>query len=617
MGNFEEKIAEATKRELKSARYQSLQQHAAGKTGRVFYVLKTSATNYTQFVEDHPDYKSADGVVTTAAVYNTLDAAVGACTANQGDTIYVMAGHTETIASATALAIDVAGINIIGLGSGNDRPVFSLSATTSTIAVSAASVVWKNCILKATINNVAAGITVSDANCTFDLETQDTDATTEFISAFVTTTAANRLTIKAKHIGFLAGAVGTRYIDLVGAETANIDVDYFGVSSVAVVNMRTTASDNVRITGKFHNGTTNLTKDVVDTTGTSTWSAEGFDVVAGANFSGGSGAALAVDDASAIAAQLTVPSADVSTNTNERDVIGNKTDAATYTPTTTKSLMAYLKGLVNGTILATGTFTTSSATVPADTGRTEANDYWEGCVLIPLTGAIALQPRVIASFANTGGIFTLDSDRPFTAVPGLVTYIIVRGQDATVPAADSTANTMSAHAVGNKTDAAVTIPGPTTKSAIAILKGLMTGAGYVKTVALAAADMVGTTTRFTVTGPIRVKSLGLLTTTVLPAGANTLKISFTPTGGAATDLCGATDTASAANQQLFYVDGTKATGLVKTTDVGILAAGQKQTSDLVLSDGVIQTIYSAGAPASGAMTLFIGWEPLGGTASVI
>lgn len=77
----------------------------------------------------------------------------------------------------------------------------------------------------------------------------------------------------------------------------------------------------------------------------------------------------------------------------------------------------------NPAIMATGTLTTSSTTVPADTGRAEADNYWNGCSLIPLTGTVALQPRKIASFANTGGVFTLET--PFTAATGEVTYVIV------------------------------------------------------------------------------------------------------------------------------------------------------------------------------------------------
>jgi hypothetical protein len=77
----------------------------------------------------------------------------------------------------------------------------------------------------------------------------------------------------------------------------------------------------------------------------------------------------------------------------------------------------------NPSIMATGTLTTSSTTVPADTGRAEVVNYWNGCVLIPLTGDAALQPRKIATFTNATGVFTLE--QPFTTAPGTVAYVIV------------------------------------------------------------------------------------------------------------------------------------------------------------------------------------------------
>ena len=74
-------------------------------------------------------------------------------------------------------------------------------------------------------------------------------------------------------------------------------------------------------------------------------------------------------------------------------------------------------------VLATGTLTTSSLTVPADTGRTEGADYFKGAMIMAITGAARFQPRPIRS--NTAlGVFTLDE--PFTILPGLVDYIIVR-----------------------------------------------------------------------------------------------------------------------------------------------------------------------------------------------
>ncbi|MBI2020071.1 hypothetical protein HYS94_01490, partial [Candidatus Daviesbacteria bacterium] len=125
-----------------------------------------------------------------------------------------------------------------------------------------------------------------------------------------------------------------------------------------------------------------------------------------------------------------------------------------------------------------GTFTTSSATVPADTGRTEANDYFNGDIIIPISGDVVRQARVIADFANAGGVFTLDSELPFTAVPGLVDYVIIHWKYPLVPAVDSAANTTSPHVVGNKSD---TIPAmnlaPANDSIVRQLKAILERVG--------------------------------------------------------------------------------------------------------------------------------------------
>ena len=129
-------------------------------------------------------------------------------------------------------------------------------------------------------------------------------------------------------------------------------------------------------------------------------------------------------------------------------------------------------------------------------------------------------------------------------------------------------------------------------------------------VAILAAGLTGTVTRFTIAGgPVVIKHAGLLVTTAIPIGANTLKLSVTPAGGVATDLSAATDTASAALNQLFVLDGVAATGLVKTTAPGVAVAAN-ENMPIILTPGVIQTIFSAGPPATGAATMFIEWEPL-------
>lgn len=124
-----------------------------------------------------------------------------------------------------------------------------------------------------------------------------------------------------------------------------------------------------------------------------------------------------------------------------------------------------------------------------------------------------------------------------------------------------------------------------------------------------AANLTGTATKFTVTGAVAIRHMGMLVTTAIPAGANTLKFSFVPTGGVAVDLTAATDTASAAKNQLFLVDGVKTTALVKTTDLGVGVAANEHMP-IILGPGVIQTVFSGAAPATGATTLFVEYEPL-------
>ena len=76
--------------------------------------------------------------------FSTIDKAINVCKASRGDIVVVMPGHAETIASATALVPDVAGVAIIGLGSGSLRPTLTLSATSSSIIVSGANTVLQN-----------------------------------------------------------------------------------------------------------------------------------------------------------------------------------------------------------------------------------------------------------------------------------------------------------------------------------------------------------------------------------------------------------------------------------------------------------------------------------------
>ena len=114
-------------------------------TGSIFFVDSNTGSNSN-------DGKSPD------TAFATVDFAIGNCTATKGDIIYVMPGHAET---TTAIAADVAGITIIGIGRGRARP--ALTATTAAsdlIDVTAANVAIKNMRLVGAASGVTSLISV-------------------------------------------------------------------------------------------------------------------------------------------------------------------------------------------------------------------------------------------------------------------------------------------------------------------------------------------------------------------------------------------------------------------------------------------------------------------------
>lgn len=125
--------------------------------------------------------------------FSTLAAVVAAGIANR-DTVYVVPGHTETISSATALSLSVAGMQIVGLGIGSLRPTITLdTATTATINVTAANIRIENFIFVANFAAIASLFTLTAAkdfqlsNC----EYRDTSAILNFVAIVTTDTTSN------------------------------------------------------------------------------------------------------------------------------------------------------------------------------------------------------------------------------------------------------------------------------------------------------------------------------------------------------------------------------------------------------------------------------------------
>lgn len=84
------------------------------------------------------------------APFAALDYAIQQATANQGDVIYLLPNHAETINTAGAIELDKAGISVIGLGNGENRPVITIGSSldTSTVLVSAVDCLIRNVVMQ-------------------------------------------------------------------------------------------------------------------------------------------------------------------------------------------------------------------------------------------------------------------------------------------------------------------------------------------------------------------------------------------------------------------------------------------------------------------------------------
>lgn len=145
------------------------------------------------FVSSTSGNVANNGLTPTAAVL-TLEAGINLCTASQGDRVFMLPGHAETISSATALNFDLAGIDIIGLGAGSARPTITLdTGNTTTIPVTAANITISNVLFVANFLSIAACFTIASAknfqayNCDF----RETSSTLNFLNIFQTTGGAN------------------------------------------------------------------------------------------------------------------------------------------------------------------------------------------------------------------------------------------------------------------------------------------------------------------------------------------------------------------------------------------------------------------------------------------
>lgn len=162
--------------------------------GKVFWVGNNATLLEGEKIAADNDLGGKGG--TFLAPFKTLDYAIGRCAANRNDIIYVRPGYTQSMTAADAVDVDVAGVSIIGMGSGSKRPKFTYDNAAGEFVIGAPNVHIENlwfvpsvtAITKA-IDIEAAGDDYEIVNCRFaDAEAAGTDEFNKCIIQAVTVT---------------------------------------------------------------------------------------------------------------------------------------------------------------------------------------------------------------------------------------------------------------------------------------------------------------------------------------------------------------------------------------------------------------------------------------------
>lgn len=173
--------------------------------------------------------------------FGTIEYAISKCVANRGDIIFVKPGHAETISSAAILTLDVAGVAIIGLGIGSNRPTLTFTtATTANIPVTAANITVSNILHKANFADIVSAYTVTGTAVATDFtidncEFRDGSSVLNFIKTVTGNATANSMdgfTYSGNKVFGLATTTATQACIMAAANDRQTYVDNFIVYPV-------------------------------------------------------------------------------------------------------------------------------------------------------------------------------------------------------------------------------------------------------------------------------------------------------------------------------------------------------------------------------------------------
>lgn len=218
-----------------------------------FYHFGHLASGNVRFV--HSGGSATGPGFSPETAYSTIDAAISASAADNDDVVVVLPDHTESVTGAAGIAQDVAGVRVIGLGVGRNRPrVTFTTAAAASWDVSAARCSIENVVLVNGIDSQTAMVNVSAADCVIkDCEFQTGDASTQAALGVLTTAAASRLVVEGNHFHGTSDAGTTAQVRVVGGDAAVIKNNILCGACATTGNISniTTAATNLQIVGNL------------------------------------------------------------------------------------------------------------------------------------------------------------------------------------------------------------------------------------------------------------------------------------------------------------------------------------------------------------------------------
>lgn len=215
-------------------------------TGNVYFVNSATGVDSASNTGDEPN-----------SPFDTIDYAIGRCTASKGDVIIVAAGHTEAISAAAGIACDVAGITIVGIGNGTNKPTITWgTATTATMTITADNVRLVNLRCVCDIDSLATFISDGAEYTTIEDCDFVTSSAKEALAFITKTTTKDHLTIRRctayqpTDPAGTDGGAGTGFLYLVDSENILVENCHFrGNFETAIFHNKTTACKNLWVIG--------------------------------------------------------------------------------------------------------------------------------------------------------------------------------------------------------------------------------------------------------------------------------------------------------------------------------------------------------------------------------